>query len=151
MNLRPATADDLPALVAIVRAAYEPYIERIGREPAPMSADYAAIIHAGDAWVAERDGESVGLIVLRSADEHLLVENIAVAPTAQGLGVGARLLAFADTEAARRGLPELRLYTNQLMTENLTYYPRRGYRETHRGQSEGFDRVYFSKPANPGL
>jgi hypothetical protein len=31
------------------------------------------------------------------------------------------------------------------MTENLAYYPRRGYVETHRTVADGFSRVYFSK------
>jgi hypothetical protein len=43
------------------------------------------------------------------------------------------------------GLPEVRLYTNEAMTENLDYYPRRGYRETHRATQNGYRRVFFSK------
>ncbi len=31
------------------------------------------------------------------------------------------------------------------MTQNLAYYPRRGYVETHRAVHEGFHRVFFSK------
>jgi hypothetical protein len=42
-------------------------------------------------------------------------------------------------------LPEIRLYTNEAMTENLDYYPRRGYRETHRATQDGYQRVFFSK------
>jgi hypothetical protein len=32
------------------------------------------------------------------------------------------------------------------MTENLSYYPRHGYAETHRAEQDGFRRVYFRKP-----
>jgi hypothetical protein len=42
-------------------------------------------------------------------------------------------------------LPEIRLYTNEAMTENLGYYPRRGYTETHRARDEGVSRVFFRK------
>jgi hypothetical protein len=31
------------------------------------------------------------------------------------------------------------------MTENLAYYPRHGYIETHRAEDGGYSRVYFSK------
>jgi cation transport regulator ChaC len=31
------------------------------------------------------------------------------------------------------------------MIENLAYYPRRGYRETHRAVQHGFRRVFFAK------
>ena len=43
------------------------------------------------------------------------------------------------------GLPEVRLYTNAAMTENLEYFPRRGYRQTHRAEHDGYDRVFFAK------
>jgi hypothetical protein len=35
--------------------------------------------------------------------------------------------------------------TNAAMTENLAFYPRHGYVETHRASQDGFDRVFFSK------
>lgn len=68
-----------------------------------------------------------------------------MSPEAQGLGVGKLLLDLADERARRAGLSGLRLYTNAAMTENLAYYPRHGYRETHRGTEDGFERVYFTK------
>ena len=77
--------------------------------------------------------------------DHLLLENIAVLPSAQRRGVGARLLALAEDEARARGLGEIRLYTNEAMTENLAYYPRHGYAETRRAEQDGFRRVFFTK------
>jgi hypothetical protein len=32
------------------------------------------------------------------------------------------------------------------MTENLAYYPRHAYIETHRAEQDGFRRVFFRKP-----
>ena len=54
-------------------------------------------------------------------------------------------MALAEEEARRRGLREVRLYTNEAMTENLAYYPRLGYTETRRALHDGFRRVFFSK------
>ena len=71
---------------------------------------------------------------------------MAVLPAAQGRGIGTRLLALADDRACSLRLPEIRLYTNEAMTENLAYYPRHGYSETHRAQQDGYHRVFFSKP-----
>jgi hypothetical protein len=34
-------------------------------------------------------------------------------------------------------------------TENLSFYPRHGYRETGRALQDGFRRVYFSKAVRP--
>jgi ribosomal protein S18 acetylase RimI-like enzyme len=146
LTIRAAAETDVPALAAIAAEAYRVYVPRIGREPAPMTADYAAAVRSGLVWVAAADGEVVGLLVLAVRPDHLLLENVAVLPSAQGSGVGARLLALAEDEARARGLREIRLYTNVAMTENLAYYPRHGYAETHRAEQDGFQRVFFTKP-----
>jgi ribosomal protein S18 acetylase RimI-like enzyme len=82
----------------------------------------------------------VGLLVAQPAEGHLLLENIAVATSAQNTGLRSRLLCNAEQHALAMGLPEIRLYTNETMTENLDYYPRRGYRETHRATQNGYRR-----------
>jgi len=132
-------------LHSLAAAAYLPYVPRIGRPPAPLSADYAAIVARGEASVAVRAGQIVGMIVLVAQADHLLLENVAVLPAEQGRGVGTRLLEFADARARELGLPAIRLYTNEAMTENLAYYPRHGYVETHRATEHGLRRVYFIK------
>jgi len=145
LSVRPARAADARVMREVAVAAYQPYVDRIGREPAPMTADYGRIATSGHAWVAERGDRIVGVLVVEPAEDHLLLENVAVAPPAQGLGVGGRLLRVAEEQAVARGLGEVRLYTNEAMTENLAYYPRRGYRETHRATQDGFRRVFFTK------
>lgn len=144
-RLRPAVPADAAAMRAIVERAYGPYLERIDRAPAPMTADYDAVATGGNAWVAERDGQLVSLLVVVPMPDHLLVENVAVDPVAQGQGLGRRLLRRAEREARALGLAKVRLYTNEAMTENLAYYPKQGYRETHRAVSDGFRRVHFAK------
>ena len=145
LTVRRAGEADAAVLAAVTAEAYRHYVPRIGREPAPMTADYAHAARSGLTWVAEADGEVVGLLVLVVHPDHLLVENVAVRPSAQRRGVGARLLGLAEEEAQARGLHEIRLYTNEAMTENLAYYPRHGYTETHRAEQDGFRRVFFTK------
>jgi N-acetylglutamate synthase-like GNAT family acetyltransferase len=145
VTTRQARRADAGAVTGVVRAAYVHYVSRIGRIPAPMSADYAALIEAGSVWVAERAGEIVGVLVLSAQADHLLIENIAVSPGAQGAGIGTGLLDLAERHAVALGLGEIRLYTNEAMTENLAYYPRRGFVETHRATEHGFRRVFFGK------
>jgi N-acetylglutamate synthase-like GNAT family acetyltransferase len=143
--LREAKAGDREAVERLVEAAYGMYVERIGRRPAPMDADYAALIDAGRVTVAERDGRITGILVLVPEEDHLLVENVAVDPAAQGSGLGRRLMAHAEERARILGLTELRLYTNEKMVENLAWYPRLGYTETERRVDSGFARVFFVK------
>jgi len=65
---------------ALARSAYAHYLTRIGSEPAPMTADYSAVIANADVWVAERAGNLAGFLVLYVRDDHLLVHNVAVSP-----------------------------------------------------------------------
>ena len=143
--IRPAVEGDVPAIEALVREAYAMYVPRIGREPAPVTADHAGLVAAGRTSVVEADGEVAGVIVLIPGSDHLVVENVAVSPRMQGRGPGRELMAFAERRAAELGMAELRLYTNQLMTENLALYPALGYTETGRRVEDGFARIYFSK------
>ena len=145
VRVRRAEPGDVAGIAGIAAAAYAPYVARIGRPPAPMEADYAGAVARGEVWVAQRDRYLAGLLVLRPMPGYLLLENVAVDPAHQGGGVGARLLALAEQQAALLGLDEIRLYTNAAMTENLAYYPRHGYAETGRGEQDGFQRVFFAK------
>ena len=81
-------------------AAYEKYISRIGRAPAPITADYARQVSDGQAWAAVQDGQVVGFVILIAQPGYLLLENVAVLATAQGRGVGAWLLALARKTSA---------------------------------------------------
>ena len=144
-EVRLATDGDAGQVRALVNEAYCVYVERMGRQPAPMDADYDTLIGAGHVWIAVGAEGLLGLIVLEPRADHLFIENIAVSPRCRGRGLGSELLAFAEARARAAGLGELRLYTNALMFENLSYYPRRGFVETHRARSSGFDRVFFAK------
>jgi ribosomal protein S18 acetylase RimI-like enzyme len=145
LTVHAATAADLPEIERCVGAAYAMYVERIGQPPAPMSADYEALVGRGVVRVAEDDRGLAGLVVAWPEPDHLFIENVAVWPERQGEGIGSRLLEACAARARELGLGELRLYTNEAMTENLAYYPRRGFVETGRRVEDGFRRVYFSK------
>jgi hypothetical protein len=49
ITIRLAVESDAPALRQIAVAAYQHYVPRIGREPAPMTANYAAAARLGQA------------------------------------------------------------------------------------------------------
>ena len=121
------------------------YVGRIGREPAPMLVDYGAAILAGEAWVLVKGDDAAGVLVMRPKEDHLFVETVAVRTGWQGKGLGRMLMAFAEEEARDRGLQEIRLYTNEKMTENLPFYRGLGYEETWRGLDEGYRRVFMKK------
>ena len=144
-RIRAATADDVSAITQIVGQAYRHYIARMGKPPGPMLEDYAARVLEGVVWVLEEGAAIAGIIVLLPTTSYLLLDNIAVSPARQGLGLGRRLLAFAEVEASRRGYREIRLYTHQTMVENQRLYASIGYEETGRGTEAGYDRVFMRK------
>ena len=144
-QLRIATADDRPAVEAIVEAAYKHYVARIGRKPGPMLDDYGALIEAGRVHVMENDGTPKGVLVLIPEADAMLLDNIAVDPSAQGAGLGREMMIFAEVAARNAGYKAIRLYTNAMMTGNIALYTRAGYVETHRGVEKGLHRVYMTK------
>lgn len=147
--IRPAGSGDVSSLTAIATAAYAPYIERIGREPAPMVADFAMHVERGEVWVLEDAAEVVAYLVTFRKAAAQFIENVAVRPSRHGQGHGKALMAYAEFLAREQGLDRMELYTNEKMTENLAFYPRLGYVETRRILEDGFERVYFEKRLLP--
>jgi ribosomal protein S18 acetylase RimI-like enzyme len=149
VRLRPAAGGDVAVVARISHDAYAVYVERIGRRPAPVTADHAALVAAGEVTVATVAEAVVGVLVTRPAGSSLLLESVAVDPGHQGMGIGRALVAHAEALAAAAGLEAVELYTNQAMTENLRLYPRLGYVETGRRSEDGYRRVYFRKTLAP--
>jgi N-acetylglutamate synthase-like GNAT family acetyltransferase len=145
-DLRLATHDDLQAVETVIRATYFHYVVRIGREPGPMLDDYTALIGKGLVHVIEHDDMVKGVLVLIPEERSMLLDNVAVSPDAQGLGLGRRMLEFAECAAMASGYRSIKLYTNEAMTENIELCSRIGYVETHRAEEKGLRRVYMEKP-----
>lgn len=145
MDIRIATEDDRQAILACVDDAYGMYIDRIGKTPAPMLADYSELISKSLVYVATDQEQIKGLIVLLLKGNYLLIDNVAVHNLFQRQGIGRRLIEFAFMSAKEAGLQEVRLYTNELMSENLLYYAKFGFIELNRATENGYRRVYMSK------
>lgn len=143
--LRRAKSADHAAVADLVNAAYEKYIPRIGRKPMPMTEDYAELIDRQVVYVLENDARLDGVLVLYQEGDGMLLENIAVAPHAQGNGVGRRLLDWVDSFTWAHGLKRVDLYTHEKMVENIAIYTHVGYVETERRDEGGFHRVFMSK------
>jgi len=142
-GLRLATAADLPAIKALIEAAYARYLTRMDKPPAPVLRDYGPSVADGTTWVT--GSPITAVLTLYPREDHLLVENVAVHPDAQGNGLGRALLDFAEREAARRGLTRMALYTHEVMTENQAIYGHLGYTEVDRRAEDGYRRIYMEK------
>lgn len=150
LDLRQAGPHDAAAITDLVRAAYAPWVPLIGREPKPMTVDYAKALEANRFDLLEAGGRLMALIETARVEDHLLVINIAVGPEAQGRGVGQDLLAHAEDLARRAGLGELRLYTNQRFARNIEIYRQAGYRIDREETSPLGVTVHMRKATPPG-
>ena len=144
-QLRRARADDAPAVAACVDRAFRPYIESLGRAPAPMFDDYSEIIRRHAVTLAIVDSTIAGVLVLKLRAHDCLIDNIAVDPDFQARGVGRQLITHAEDEARAAGHTRLVTYTNVAMTRNRLRYSQLGFKEYAQVREYGYQRVYMRK------
>ncbi len=145
IDIRRATPDDAEAIAALTDAAYGKYIPLIGRKPEPMTADYRRMAAEHPIWLLCLGDEIAGVLVLMLEPEAVLVYSVAVRPEHQGLGLGRRLMAWAEAQVRQAGYQLIRLYTNERMQGNIALYRRLGYVETERAPYLGSTLVHMAK------
>jgi len=144
-TLRQATAEDADAIAALTEAAYTKYIPLIGRKPQPMTADYRQMAAEHPIWLLYLGDELAGLLALEFEPETVLIYSVAIRPDLQGLGLGRRLLDWAEQQARQSDYRKIRLYTNEHFVKNIELYLRVGYRETSRQEYLGTRLVHMEK------
>lgn len=124
----------MPAVVALTRSAYAPYVSELGAEPLPMRDDYAPRIARGEVWLLEEGEDRIprGLLVLEDRGTYSLIYSVAVSPERHGRGLGRELVSRAEAIARERGHTRIELFTNAKMTKNVSIYRHLGYVETGR-------------------
>lgn len=117
---RRATTDDVSAIVALIDSNVASG-ELLPRTPAFVT------LHTRDFLVAELDGETVGCVHLDEYAPSLAeIRSLAVAPGAQGLGIGRGLVLELERLARRRELTTLFAVSN-----SGPFFRRLGYEERH--------------------
>lgn len=139
-----AAEDDLPAIVALHAA------DAVGGHGdawmAETGADYRAAFatiraHPDHAlYVARRDGAVVGTFLLSFLPGltgrgmlHAQLRAVQVRADLRSLGIGARMVAFAEAEARARGAGVVELTSNLSRTHAHRFYERLGYAKSHAG------------------
>jgi GNAT superfamily N-acetyltransferase len=107
--------------------AYHPNRAILGVEPLPLLADYADIVRDMHVWLFERQDIIAAALILTSESDHLLIWSVATHPEHQGRGLGNVMMQFAEDEARRCKLPQLRLYTGSKLVDRIRWYERKGY------------------------
>ena len=87
LSARRAVGSELALVQEVTEAAYAEYGAVLDAPPLPVTEAYGPRIAAGEVWLVFRDGEMMGLMVLETEPDHLMVFSLAVLPVAQGMGV----------------------------------------------------------------
>jgi DNA-binding MarR family transcriptional regulator/GNAT superfamily N-acetyltransferase len=96
--------------------------------------------------VATLHGEPVGCGALKfHVAAPAEIKRMWVAPAARGLGVGRRLLAELEAQAARAGDAVVRLETNESLVEAIALYRSAGYHEVAPFNDEPYAHHWFEK------
>lgn len=141
LAFRPATAADIPAIVALVNSAYRGDSSRAGwTTEADLlggqrtdAEEVASLLAAADSGLllAWRGDELVGSVHLQKAGADACLGMLAVRPTLQGAGIGKALMAEAEQRVREQWQAARILMTViTLRPELIAFYERRGYRRT---------------------
>ncbi|MBB5328914.1 GNAT family N-acetyltransferase [Tunturiibacter gelidoferens] len=143
MQIRPATKDDLPPLIALVRRVV-PLMRATGNlqwdNTYPNEAVFQRDIDLNQLWVAVVDGNIAGVAAVTMDQDPdytqvgwdieepaIVVHRLAVDPAFRGLGAAGALMQKAEEVAVERGITVLRVDTNTQNEATQRLFPKLGY------------------------
>ncbi|MEV4944490.1 GNAT family N-acetyltransferase [Streptomyces sp. NPDC053755] len=142
LEIRPATADDIPAIVAMLAddplgaerespddlAPYRAAFDRVVRDP------HQRLV------VAVRDGKTIGTLQLtiipglsRKGATRSIIEGVRIHSDERGSGLGSQLIAWAVEESRRQKCHLVQLTSDATRTDAHRFYERLGFEGSHLG------------------
>jgi N-acetylglutamate synthase-like GNAT family acetyltransferase len=136
--------DRWPELLALIVSSFA-YMKSLIDPPSSAleltAASLARKVKAEIAYVAFEGHRLIGCIFLRPETDCLYIGKLAIAPDAQGRGIGRQLLTVAEEAARSLALPALRLETRIELVENHAVFARWGFSKTAENAHPGFRRT----------
>ncbi|MFB7779928.1 GNAT family N-acetyltransferase [Streptomyces bauhiniae] len=142
LDIRPATPDDIPAIVAML--ADDPLGAR--RESPDDMTPYRAAFERLDTdpnqhlVVAVRDGRVIGTLQLtiipglsRKGATRSLIEAVRIHEDERGSGLGSELIQWAVDTSRRLGCHLVQLTSDKTRTDAHRFYARLGFTASHEG------------------
>lgn len=156
LRVRPATREDIPAIVAVGDSAVDGSEARGFGTPRETQT-FADVGRLAAAWkepnrvgteevlVAELDGRVVAYTTVEDRGAALELVNIDVDRAVQGQGIGSRLVHHVEDRARSEGKEEVTLGTSRnaagVPWTSLPWWEHLGYRVTHEEENEWTRRV----------
>src|SRR5881296_292427 len=151
VRLRPATRQDIPAIVMISNSSVDeaedigfgtPRSELVFSDEDRLSAAWEDpnFVREEEVWVAEFDGRVVGSVTVQDRGEALELINIDVPREFQGRGIGTRMVRLIEERARREGKRSVTLGTSRnaagVAWKSLPWWLSRGYHITGEEENE---------------
>jgi predicted N-acetyltransferase YhbS len=140
IDLRNATAADLPTLLTLIHQAFEEYRGRLD----PPSGAHAETLETlrraldtGGALLAWVDDQPIGCVFYHRERDHVYLGRLSVLEAFRGKGVGGALTDGVERRARTMGATRVEIGVRTALPALRDYYERRGYRvvrhEAHPG------------------
>src|SRR5881296_2997937 len=145
VRLRPATRQDIPAIVMISNSSVDeakdigfgtPRSELVFSDEDRLSAAWEDpnFVREEEVWLADIDGRVVGYVTVQDRGEALELNNIDVPRNLQGRGIGTRMVRLVEDRARRESKRSVTLGTSRnaagVAWQSLPWWQSRGYRIT---------------------
>lgn len=148
IEIRRAVEDEADAIAGVLREAFAEFSTDYTPEAfaivTPPADEITGRFDEGPIWVAVKQDEIVATVSTVPEPEWLYIRSMAVLPSAQGLGLGGKLLEAVERHAIEAGFERLFLYTTNFSLDAIRLYEKNGFR---RGRDMSADEWY----GTPGL
>jgi GNAT superfamily N-acetyltransferase len=144
-TLRAAGTGDVPAIVALLNAAFAMEWDFINRDRT-TAAEIAGYLETGTFFVVDGDADGLGACMyLEQRGDRLYLGMLAVNPAAQGRGLGRQMMAAAEQHAASLGCRAIDIRIVDRRTELPPFYRALGFVDNG---TEPFVDPLLTKPAH---
>jgi len=133
-----------------LREAFGPYVRQLNRIQSTDAYSWLPTAISDKRVLTVREGSVIqGVAIFSDLDTVRTIEQIAVSPQHQGLGIGSALIARIELDAANEEIAALELDTAQKMSSLVDLYIRCGFKVIDTGLAEhgrdGYTRVFMRK------
>ncbi len=121
ITIRQARANEIESLIPLLLLA----------EPSERGLRWGLANLVDDVYRMDDEGQLVGVATMRWDGDECEIQELAITPGRQGLGLGQRFIKFLVAEAERRGKQRMVVGTANSSIDNIAFYQKAGFRMDH--------------------